>query len=327
LDHRRTRAGRLILAAVAAFAVAAVAGETAPPLKALGWLAPGPDAARTLATAPRECLAKPAKPEDALTVEVGRAAFRTPVLLGGQAARAGLACESCHQAGRGNPQFQFPGVSGAPGTADVTSSLFSTHRGNGMDDPRPIPDLSGPRSALKIDQARESGALEAFIRGLIVEEFDGPEPAPVVLQGLAAYVRALGPAACPGERDEPLSARRYLEDSRRAVRAAMALARRGDRPAAILMIASARARLGLIHERFSGPGLAAERARLQASDRALARAAETLRSGGPAQAELMAWLSGAAGLERALARREAASLFNPARLTIAASSALPREGR
>src|SRR6185369_16706175 len=119
-----------------------------------------------------------------------------------------------------NPDFLFPGVSGAPGTADVTSSLFSTHRGNGTDDPRPIPDLSGPKDRLKVAQAPAEARLEPFIRGLITEEFDGPEPTPAVLDGLAAYVRALNPVACPARAREPVTVALLMEDARRALRAA-----------------------------------------------------------------------------------------------------------
>ena len=133
------------------------------------WVPADADPQRAFATAPAECLRPPRERAAALSVEVGRAAFGTPVLLGGQAARAGLSCESCHRAGRGNPDFQFPGASGAPGTADVTLSLFSSHRGNGVHDPKAIPDLSGPRDRLKV----APGDLPKFIRGLIVEEF-GP---------------------------------------------------------------------------------------------------------------------------------------------------------
>ena len=97
----------------------------------------------------------------------------------------------CHRDGRTNPDFQFPGVSGAAGTADVTDSLFSSHRGDGLDNPKPIPDLSAPKEKLKIDQAPLSRALETFIHGLVTQEFDGPEPTPAVLEGLADYVRAL----------------------------------------------------------------------------------------------------------------------------------------
>ena len=328
MDRRRTRAGRLILTSVlgraaGGLAIAALAAGGDPPLRAQRWLAPGADGAQALASAPGECLKRPANLQAALAVEVGRAAFRTPVLLGGQAARAGLSCEACHRSGRNNPQFSFPGVSGAPGTADVTSSLFSSHRGDGVDDPRLIPDLSGPKAHLKVDQARDSQALESFIHGLVVEEFDGPQPPPRVLAGLAAYVRALDPAACPARADAPLTTQIYLDDARRAVRAAEALAAQGETQSAALMIAAARARLGLIDERFAGPALAGERARLRAADAALAKAAAGLRAGRPVQAELAAWRDRSVSMERSLVRREPASLFNPTRLAAARGEALP----
>lgn len=328
MDRRRTRAGRLILAPALALAagvltVGALAAGADPPLRAQRWLAPGADAIQTLASTPGECLKRPADPQAALAVEVGRAAFHTPVLLGGQAARAGLSCEACHRSGRDNPRFSFPGISGAPGTADVTSSLFSSHRGDGVDDPRVIPDLSGPKTRLKVDQSRDRQALESFIHGLVVEEFDGPEPPPRVLASLAAYVRALDPAACPARAEAPITAQLYLDDARRAVRAAEALAAQGETDSAALMIAAARARLGLIDERFAGPSLAGERARLRAADAALAATAARLRAGRPVQAELAAWRDRSAQMERVLVRREPTSLFNPARLAAARGEALP----
>ena len=151
MDRRRRRTGALALLA-ASFGTLAAAEAADVPLRALRWIAPTADPA-VLTRAPHECVRAPRAPDQALLVEVGRAAFRTPVVLGGQAARAGLSCDSCHRNGRGNPDFRFPGVSGAPGTADVTSSLFSSHRGNGVDDPKPIPDLGGPKAALKVSQA------------------------------------------------------------------------------------------------------------------------------------------------------------------------------
>jgi len=326
LDRRRARPRRLTLGLALAVAATAAAAGPDPPLRAQRWLAPG--SALVLARAPTECLAPPAEPDAAgsdaiLAVEVGRAAFRTPVLLGGQAARAGLSCESCHRSGRTNPQFLFPGVSGPPGTADVTTSLFSSHRGDGIFDPRPIPDLSGAKTALKVAQGLPARAPEPFIHGLVVEEFDGHEPPPVVLAGLAAYVRALNPAACPPGADAPLSARLYLEDARRAARAGLALVAKGDRESAELMMAAARARLGLIHERYAGASLAPERERLRQSDRELAAIADAIRQGRPAEAPLRRWLAGSQALERALAKGEPASLFNPARLAAATASPLP----
>lgn len=240
------------------------------PLRAVGWTNPKADVAGVLTTEPAECYA----PTEAVraSVEIGRAAFRTPVLLGGQAARAGLSCESCHRGGRGNPEFLFPGVSGAPGTADVTSSLLSSHRGNGRDDPVPIPDLSGERARLKVAPP----ALETFIRGLVVEEFDGPEPSPAVLTGTADYVRSLGPQACPTPATRPVRVKGMLDDADRAAAAAAAAP---DPATRLLMIAGARARLGLIDERFAGPSFDAERHALRSADADLAAIAEAVRSG------------------------------------------------
>jgi hypothetical protein len=311
---------RLAGLALAATTAAALAATAVPPIRAMLWVPRDADPARALGSTPTECLKPPADPALALKVEVGRAAFRTPVVLGGQAARAGVSCETCHRAGRTNPDFQFPGVSGAPGTADVTNSLFSTHRGNGTDDPKPIPDLSGPKERLKVDQAPGAAKLEPFIHGLIVEEFDGPEPTPAVLDGLAAYVRALSPAACPARARQPLSLALLMDDARRALHAAQATAAAGDRPTAVTLVASARARLGLIDERFADPGLGPERAALRAADARLAQAQAALREGRPeAPAALAAWLADSRGLQGTLTRREPASLFDPGRLAKAAA--------
>jgi len=317
LDRPRRRSRELGLAFAFAGA-AALAADSTPPLRAMRWVAHDADPIRVFATAPAECLRLPRDSDAALAVEVGRAAFRTPVLLGGQAARAGLTCENCHRSGRDNPDFQFPGASGAPGTADVTLSLFSSHRGNGVHDPKPIPDLSGPRERLKVAPPD----LPRFIHGLIVEEFDGPEPPAAVLEGLAAYVRALEPAACPREARAAVTPQTLMSDARRALAAARAELAKGDAPTAVVMIAGARARLGLIDERYAA--LPAEQARLRAADAGLADLQAAVREGRPdAAARLARWLDASHGLEAALRARQAQSLFNPARLSQAANRRLP----
>lgn len=178
-------------------------------LRAERWIAASSDPVMVLSREPTECLTWPTEPDKRLSVAIGRAAFRDPLLLGGQAARSGVSCESCHRAGRDNPDFHFPGVSGAPGTADVTSSLFSSHRGDGQDNPKVIPDLSVEKSRLKVAQDRASGDLEHFISGLVTQEFDGRQPPAAVLAGLADYVRALDPKACPAQASRPITAQAY----------------------------------------------------------------------------------------------------------------------
>ena len=287
-------------------------------------MASGASPARALGSVPTECLKVPADPALAAHVEVGRAAFRTQVLLGGQAARAGINCETCHRDGRANPDFHFPGVSGAPGTADVTNSLFSTHRDNGVDDPKPIPDLSGPRDKLKVDQDPTQKKLEPFIHGLITEEFDGPEPTPAVLDGLASYVRALNPTACPAKARQPLTVALLMSDARRALKAGQERIRAGDEASAILMVASARSRLGLIDERYAAPVLAKPRADLRAADRRLEAIQASLHDHRPgADREIATWLATSRGLEAELASKQRLSLFDPDRLAQAVKRRLP----
>ncbi len=317
IGFRRAALGLALGALTAVGAWAA----TVPALRALRWLSPNADLVRALGSRPGECLSAAPDRDTAYRIEIGRAAFRSPLLLGGQAARAGLACESCHREGRNNLDFQFPGVSGPPGTADVTSSLFSSRRGDGIDNPKPIPDLGGPASGLRVSRAPGDPALETFIHGLITDEFDGAEPPPAVLDGLAAYVRALKPAACPSEPAQPLRAADLVEDARRAVRAGRAALDRGDPATAIVMIQAARGRLGLVFERYDRPDLAPQRAALTIADRDLAAVLVRLRARDPvAPARMDAWLRGSNDWEPGLVAAEPRSLFAPARL-----AALSRE--
>ncbi|WP_309645503.1 hypothetical protein [Phenylobacterium sp.] len=307
MDRRRRRTRAIGLAVGLLGAGAAPAADI--PLAAMRWLALGADPVAVLTLEPTECLTMPGDAALARSVEIGRAAFRTPLLLGGQAARAGISCESCHRAGRANSAFRFPGVSGPPGTADVTSSLFSSHRGNGVDDPKPIPDLSGPRAALKVAPAD----VAPFVRGLIVEEFDGPEPRPDVLAGLADYVRALGPAACPAEAAQAVTVEALMSDVRRATTAARAAE---DGRTAVFLVAAARARLFLLDERYDR--LPGEREALRRADRELAQIAQALREGRPdARARLARWQDRTAALEARLRRAEPGSLLNPRTLAAA----------
>lgn len=203
--------------------------------------------------------------------------------------------------------------------------MFSSHRGNGVDDPRPIPDLGGPKARLKIDQSPDRRALEPFIHGLVTQEFDGAEPPPAVLAGLAAYVRALDPKACPAG-DAPLRLRvsDYAQDVDRAVRAAQGALAVRDTATALAMIGAARSRLGDIAERYDqSPAL---QRRLAANSAWLARSAERLRTGDVVNGMvgLAAWRDAWPGEARRLRREESRSLFAPARL--AGAARLPRGG-
>ncbi len=335
MDRTRRRPG-LLIARLSFVAVVAgslgLAGAARPPpapvLRAERWLAPAADAAALLSRRPTECLARPTDPEAAWRVEVGRAAFRDPLLLGGQAARVGLSCEACHRNGRGNPDFFFPGVSGAPGTADVTSYVFSSRRGDNFLDPKPIPDLAGPRTRIKVSRAPDSPALATFIHDIVTQEFDGREPSPTVLAGLVAYVRAVQPDACLATGgSEPMTVSAALADVRRAALAAHMSAQRRDPATAGVMLQAARAMLGDIAERYPGRRLRDERNKTASLARELTSISDAMRGGDVTTAlrlkDWMAWLDRVAP---SLVQAETRSLYNPDLLAIALRSEARRRG-
>lgn len=312
MDRRRRRARTLnpiratIGLSLALAATGTLASDAPTSIRAMAWLAPGADLVAALGHEPAECLRMPADSVRARSIEIGRAAFQDPLLLGGQAARVGLSCESCHVGGRDNPNFRFPGLSDAPGTADVTTSIFSRVRGNAVFDPKPIPDLAGPRDAPRASPE----TLTTFIHGLVVEEFDGSVPPAAVLRGLVDYVAALDPAACPAGREAPVTLASHFSDARRALSAA---ATATDPQTAARMISSARAALSLIDERYQA--LPAETRALRAAAVRLEPLQTAARAGEASLArDIGIWLRDSQGLERRLAASEVLSLYAPANL-------------
>ena len=278
----------------------------------LRWTAPGAELA-ALTTQRSACPRFP--PDHAMEVQAGQALFNSPALLGGQAAKAGLSCASCHVNGRGNTHFLMTGVSEAPGTADVTSSFFSAARGNGRFDPVPIPDLALPG---KISRDPASGVLEPFIRTLIVEEFAGQEPTPAMLDALAHYVRAV--RGCDGG---DWQARRSIEDQLHLIRAALDgavdMAARGDVHAVRTLIAAGRHQLGLIAERYPAPRFRRERGQLLDASRALASIDNLADQPKAFAVAAQRWRADFhAAVAARLRKQQQRSLYNPAILTFVA---------
>jgi hypothetical protein len=268
----------------------------------LRWTEPGAEYA-LLSKQPSACLAG-----EGAHVRSGRALFGAPTLLGGQAAKARLSCASCHINGRGNPHFLLFGVSAAPGTADVTNSFFSAARGNGRFDPVAIPDLAMPG---KVSRDAKAGALEPFIRNLIVEEFGGEEPTPAMLGALAAYVRAIGQCSPDTLMGRGVGDQLHAIDD--GMTSAVLMFERGDHAGVLLSIAAMRHQLGLIAERYPG-----NRRELLSASRAL----QALGDGNRGLPALQRWKHGFdRGLAQKLRRGEGRSLYDAAQLR----NALARE--
>jgi Di-haem cytochrome c peroxidase len=121
-------------------------------------------------------------------VDLGDLAFNSPDVLGGAARRAGMSCGTCHVNGAGNPRLYVPGMSTRPGNFDTTGPLFNPKAHNGMLDPVRIPSLRGARFLAPYGNDGRIASLRDFVRNVVVNEFSGPEPSPVILDALVAYI-------------------------------------------------------------------------------------------------------------------------------------------
>jgi len=202
MDRRRPTIGFILSLTIASLATscapssAPLQGSPSPDI--LKWIKPGTDVVQVLSENPAECL-----PDEVKTnpdIQLGRAAFRSPFLLGGQAARQGLTCQACHTQGQTNSHFFVVGLSEDPGTADVTNFHFSDDLGDEVFNPSLIPSLSD--GAQGVDYNPQSAELEALVTRLITKEFNGATPDPQLFAGLVSYLRALDVKACPSSQGD-----------------------------------------------------------------------------------------------------------------------------
>lgn len=292
----------------ALFLAAAATGATPHLLRAQAWSADDAALAHTLTHAPAEC-AGPLSAE----AEAGRALFRSPGLLGGPAARLGLSCNACHSNGRVNAGFFLPELTNRAGAADVTSEWASKVRGDGVMNPRDIPDLAGVAQRTTHGRLADP-SLSHFVHGVIEEEFQGQAPAPQAFDDLMAYLRALDANACShGEIAVTLS------DAAEDVRRALSAAERADAPSASALVLAAQDAIGRVAERLPPARFSRQRTALEVLSRELG----AMRASGDLQAGLA---TGAAGWDARfdaviaqIARQERATYFNETTLRAALS--------
>lgn len=121
-------------------------------------------------------------------VALGNTAFSSPLLYGEAARAAGISCNACHTNGHINRAFFVPGASAHPGSFDATSAAFNPRADNFVHDPLDIPSLRGTRLTGPWGRDGRIGSLREFARHVIVDEFAGPEPSPLILDALTAYL-------------------------------------------------------------------------------------------------------------------------------------------
>jgi hypothetical protein len=119
---------------------------------------------------------------------LGDVAFSSPLVLGGVARQAGISCNTCHVNGATNPRLFIPGLALRPGTFDTTGHLFNPKADDGVLDPLTTPSLRGAHLLAPYGHDGRTSSLREFVRNVIVNEFDGPEPSHEILDALVVYI-------------------------------------------------------------------------------------------------------------------------------------------
>ena len=153
---------------------------------------------------PREVFRSEVAGGKSYMVSLGDLAFNSPGILGGVARQAGVSCGSCHVNGAGNAKFFMPKMSTRPGNFDTTGPLFNPKADNFILDPVRIPSLRGARYLAPYGHDGRMSSLHDFVRNVIVNEFAGSEPSPVIVDAIVAYIHDIdflpNPSLGPGGR-------------------------------------------------------------------------------------------------------------------------------
>ena len=125
---------------------------------------------------------------DLFLVAFGDMLFDSPEIFGEPARSLGMACSTCHNRSDVNQRFFIPGISPQPGAVDVDGNFFNARFNDYRDDALDIPSLRGIRFTAPYGRDGRFAGLRDFTRNVIVNEFNGDEPSPLVLDALVTYM-------------------------------------------------------------------------------------------------------------------------------------------
>lgn len=126
--------------------------------------------------------------KDLFLVAYGDMIFDSPEIFGEPAKSLGIACSTCHNRSDINNSFEIPGISKQRGSADVDSHFFNTRFNDHRNDSLDIPTLRGLRFTAPYGRDGRFTSLRDFTRNVIVNEFAGDEPTPLMLDSLITYM-------------------------------------------------------------------------------------------------------------------------------------------
>ncbi len=155
--------------------------------------------------------------KDLFLVTYGDMLFDSPQIFGEPALSLGLSCSRCHNRSDINQRFFIPGISTRPGNVDVDGHYFNPRFNDRRADALDIPSLRGLRFTAPYGRDGRFASLRNFTRNVVVNEFAGEEPSPLMLDALVAYMFEFDWLPAP-----------YLQPDGRLNDAASDSARRGE---------------------------------------------------------------------------------------------------
>lgn len=161
-----------------------------PEITLAAWLPPGTDL-RDQDPLPRLVLnfeEQGIDESDLFLVAFGDMLFDSSEIFGGAARELGITCSTCHNRSDVNQRFFIPGISPHAGAVDVDGSFFNAKFNDHRADPLDIPSLRGLRFTGPYGRDGRFASLRDFTRNVIVNEFAGEEPSPLILDALVAYM-------------------------------------------------------------------------------------------------------------------------------------------
>ena len=178
--------------AVAALQGSAVAREDPPPPPPPMLAAPSPLPLRVLRTLAHDPTGyDPSRRRVPSDVLLGDLLFHSPRILGVEAQRMGLACQSCHPSGATNRSLVLPGFDDRPGNVDLSTRHFRAAADDGIANGINIPSLRGVRYTGPYGHDGRTASLAEFTTSVIVEEFGGARLSPRELAALVRYQQDL----------------------------------------------------------------------------------------------------------------------------------------
>ena len=125
---------------------------------------------------------------DLFLVAFGDMVFDSPEIFGEPARSLGLACSTCHNRSDINQRLFIPGITPRPGVIDVDGAFFNARFNDHRPDAVDIPSLRGLRFTAPYGRDGRFASLRDFVRNVIVNEFAGEEPSPLILDALVIYL-------------------------------------------------------------------------------------------------------------------------------------------